>query len=581
MNLRIDPRVTSELRRHKKLIVKGLVCSAVAAALTSATVPFVKYILAAVEQQDSVMLAWLSLGVMTLFAIKYWFTRGQTFYLSKAGAALTSDLRVRLFEKLQRLPMEYFNTKRAGATQSVLTNDVNVYQSAITVVRDSIDGPIKIVLGFAMVLFLQWQLALAALAVIPILALVIQRNGRKMKLAQADVQNDLSTMTAMMQESLQGTRIIKAFSAEDQVTDRFRGLVGKAFDSQVRAIKRTATLKPTVELIGAVALSIVVLLCGVLASRGELQVSDLGAFILGLDVINQGARNLGSLNQTLAQIHAATERIYEEILDVPEPLADRPDARELPTIEGRIEFLNVSFVYPDGTRALSKVSFTIEAGTSVALVGPSGAGKSTIADLLLRFYDPTEGVILLDGVDLRELRTSWLRRRIGVVPQQTFLFAGSIHENLLFGAPDATMQDMGQAIADAHAKPFIDASPDGLETTLGERGVRLSGGEAQRIAIARALVKRPPILLLDEATSNLDAMSEKAVQSALDEVMTSRTTVFIAHRLTTAARANKIIVLRHGEVLEQGTHAELMESGSAYGAMYKAYMSGVLGDEAF
>lgn len=575
----IHPELRAELARHKRLIVLGLICSGITAGLTSATVPFVKFILEAVEQRDATRLAWLSLGVVGLFGVKYWFTRGQTYYLSKAAATLTSDLRIRLFQKLQRLPMEYFNSKRSGEIQSVLTNDVNVFQSAIQVVRDAIDGPIKIVLGFAMVVVLQWQLALSALAVIPVLAFVIQRNGRKMKVAQAQVQDDLAAMTAMMQESLQGTRIIKTFAAEDHATSRFQTSVHKALGSQVRAIQRVATLKPTVELIGAVALAIVVLLCGVLASRGELQVSDLGAFILGLDVINQGAKNLGSLNQNLAQIEAAHERIRSQILNAPEPQADPPQTQPLPVLKGRIEFENVHFQYPDGTPALRGVSFVIEPGTSLALVGPSGAGKSTIADLLLRFYNPTQGRILIDGVDLRELPASWVRSQIGVVPQQTFLFAGTVRDNLLLGSPDATDDEMWEALDQAHAG-FVRESDLGLESELGERGVRLSGGEGQRLAIARALVKKPRIMLLDEATSNLDVVSEKAVQQALDESMASRTTLFIAHRLSTASRASKIVVLRQGEVLEQGSPEELLSREGAFAAMYRAYRSGVLSDAA-
>ncbi|HRJ27811.1 MAG TPA: ABC transporter ATP-binding protein [Fimbriimonadaceae bacterium] len=575
----IHPELRAELARHKRLIVLGLICSGIAAGLTSATVPFVKFILEAVEQRDATRLAWLSLGVVGLFGVKYWFTRGQTYYLSKAAATLTSDLRIRLFQKLQRLPMEYFNSKRSGEIQSVLTNDVNVFQSAIQVVRDAIDGPIKIVLGFAMVVVLQWQLALSALAVIPVLAFVIQRNGRKMKVAQAQVQDDLAAMTAMMQESLQGTRIIKTFAAEDHATSRFQTAVHKALGSQVLAIQRVATLKPTVELIGAVALAIVVLLCGVLASRGELQVSDLGAFILGLDVINQGAKNLGSLNQNLAQIEAAHERIRSQILNVPEPQADPPQTQPLPVLKGRIEFEDVHFQYPDGTPALRGVSFIIEPGTSLALVGPSGAGKSTIADLLLRFYNPTQGRILIDGVDLRELPASWVRSQIGVVPQQTFLFAGTVRDNLLLGSPDATDDEMWEALDQAHAG-FVRESDLGLESELGERGVRLSGGEGQRLAIARALVKKPRIMLLDEATSNLDVVSEKAVQQALDESMASRTTLFIAHRLSTASRASKIVVLRQGEVLEQGSPEELLSREGAFAAMYRAYRSGVLSDAA-
>ncbi len=579
MNIRLprfDPRIVKELRAQKKLIVAGLLCSAGAAALLSTYPVFVKFVLKAVGDHDATMLAYLSLAVIVIFGIKYFLTRGQTFYLSKAATRLTSDLRIRLFDKLMRLPVSYFNDKRAGQIQSVLTNDVNVYQNAIAAVRDSIDGPIKALGGIVTIFVINWQLALASMAVLPFMIFAIQRNSRKMKDAQADVQQDLANLTAMMQESLQGTRIVKAFSAEETMSSRFKRLVETSFESQVRAIRRVASLRPMVEMIGAVALAIVVYLCGRLVASDALKVDDLGAFIIALDVINQGFKNVASMFNTVAQVQAATDRIYEEVLDQPEHIADQPGARTLEHPTGRVEFRNVSFTYPDGTEALHRVSFTVEPGTSLALVGPSGAGKSTIADLMLRFYDPTEGEILFDGIDIRQLQASWLRQQIGVVPQQTFLFAGSISENILLADPDASELDVAEAAKHAHALGFIDQMPNRLQTELGERGIRLSGGEGQRIAIARAIVRKPTMLLLDEATSNLDAVSEKAVQEALEEIMKSRTTLFIAHRLTTAARADRILMLRRGEVVELGSHADLMEMDGAYAGMYRAFTSGVL-----
>lgn len=579
MNIRLprfDPRIVKELRAQKKLIVAGLLCSAGAAALLSTYPVFVKFVLKAVGDHDATMLAYLSLAVVVIFGVKYFFTRGQTFYLSKAATRLTSDLRIRLFDKLMRLPVSYFNDKRAGQIQSVLTNDVNVYQNAIAAVRDSIDGPIKALGGIVTIFVINWQLALASMAVLPFMIFAIQRNSKKMKEAQADVQQDLANLTAMMQESLQGTRIVKAFSAEETMSSRFKRLVETSFESQVRAIRRVASLRPMVEMIGAVALAIVVYLCGRLVASDALKVDDLGAFIIALDVINQGFKNVASMFNTVAQVQAATDRIYEEVLDQPEHIADQPGARTLEHPTGRVEFRNVSFTYPDGTEALHRVSFTVEPGTSLALVGPSGAGKSTIADLMLRFYDPTEGEIFFDGIDIRQLQASWLRQQIGVVPQQTFLFAGSISENIRLGDPEASELDVAEAAQHAHALGFIDQMPNRLQTELGERGIRLSGGEGQRIAIARAIVRKPTMLLLDEATSNLDAVSEKAVQEALEEIMRSRTTLFIAHRLTTAARADRILMLRRGEVVELGSHTELMAMDGAYAGMYRAFTSGVL-----
>lgn len=578
--LKLDPRLTGELHKHRRSIALGLICTTGATILGSgALIKIVDVTVGAVEARNQGLLVAVAFVLVGVYLVKYWFTRGQVYFLTKAATEMTTDLRLRLYQKLQRLPVSYFNEKRAGAIQSVLTNDVGVYQNAVSTVREAIEGPMKVVIGFSWIWWKQWQLSIFAFAVFPLIWLVVQRNQRKMRRAQDQVQSDLSDLTAMMQESLQGTRIIKAFSAEEQMTDQFGNLLGRSLDSQLAAARRVAALRPTVELIGAVGLAAVVLFASRLVSLGLLTTATLASFLIALDVINQGLRNIGSLKQTLAQVESGTERIYSQVLEVSEGQIDLPNAKTLAKPSGRIEFRNVSFVYPDGTEALHGVSFEIEPGTSMALVGPSGSGKSTIADLMLRFYDPTDGQILFDGVDIRELKVNWLRSQIGVVPQHTFLFAGSISDNIRLGNPAASEEEVHEAAKAAHADVFVLPMPNSYETNLGERGVRLSGGEMQRIAIARALVRKPALLLLDEATSSLDAHSERAVQEALDEIMRARTTLFIAHRLTTASRADNILVLRKGEVLETGSHKKLMEQNGAYAAMVRAFGNGVLETE--
>ena len=661
---KFDPRLASELRKQRRTIVLGLICTVVTSLLSAALIPPIRFAVDAVNDAGSITqqsilspdavgkvakslgttpreltralghvengrspgdqllsdqelqslsreigkppdqvilaidqavdegervhmgprdalqrLGLLSLMLVGMFAIKYGFTRGQFYYMQKAGALIVTDLRLRLFDKLQRLPISYFNEKRSGAIQSVLNNDVGLYQNAVTIIRDSIDGPFKAIAAFIVIITMQWQLALVAIVFIPIMAAIIQRNGRKVKAAQAQVQQDWADLVAMTQEALQGTRVVKAFAAEDRVQGTYERLVDANYRSQMNAVKRLAALRPAVELIGAVALGAVLYISGWLAVYGSLTVGDIAALIYALDVINQGARTIGYANSSYNQVQAAADRIYGQILDVPVQHEDSPEAKVLPNALGRVEFRNVSFVYPDGTHALRNVSFVIEPGSSLALVGPSGAGKSTIADLLLRFYDPTDGQILFDGVDIRELKMSWLRGQIGVVPQHTFLFAGSIADNIRLGNAHATEEEVTEAARAAHAEAFIENMDEKYATELGERGVRLSGGEMQRVAIARAIVRKPKVLLLDEATSSLDAVSEKAVQEALYEIMQERTTLFIAHRLTSAARADKILMLRRGEIVETGSHRELMEANGAYAGMYRAFSSGVLQDE--
>ncbi|MBL8088227.1 MAG: ABC transporter ATP-binding protein [Chthonomonas sp.] len=570
---RLDPRIAREILSEKQSVIRGLLCSAAVAGLGGALALFIKLVVDAVSNKQPSQLVALSGLVIALFTIKYAFARAQAYYLNYASNRITTNLRVRLFEKLQRLPLSYFHEKRTGSLQSILSNDINVYSNAVTTLRDSIDGPIKIVSGLATAAVMQPKLAAVGLTVLPVLAFVIQRNARKMRTAQANVQDDLSNLSAMSFETLTGTRIIKAFGAEATVQERFGGLVEKSFESQMVAARRVATLKPMVELIGSVGIALVVLVCAWLLNRGELQVGDLAAFLFALDYMNQGFRNLGSLKQTTSQISAAADRIYAEVLNVPEPEPDTLGTRTFPEFQGRIEFRGVSFAYPDATEALKNVSFTIEPGRSLALVGPSGAGKSTIADLLLRFYEPTAGEILVDGVNVREISTPWLRSQVGVVPQQTFLFSGTIADNIRLGRPDATESEILDACKGAHAD-FVVGLPEGFSTKLGERGSGLSGGEAQRISIARAFVRKPKVLLLDEATSNLDALSEQAVQSALDELMLGRSTLFIAHRLTSAARANHIVMLRRGEIAEQGSFEELMRLDGSFAAMYRVFNQG-------
>ena len=581
---RFDPRLAAELQTQRRPIFLGLICVAIAAGLQVCMVQLTKVSLQAIGQASAkdahavAELGYIGLAVVLVYALRYWFVRGQTYFLSEAAAKLAGNMRVRLFDKLQRLPISYFNSKRSGDIQSVLTNDVGVYQTAVAIIRDSIDAPIKGIGAAVYVFIMNWQLGLISLAFLPVMFVVIQRNGRKMRARQLIVQRDLGNLTAMSQEALQGIRVIKAFNAERTMSERHAAYVRTWFTSQMRAVRTLASLRPLVEFIGAFAVAAVVYLCGWMAFHGRLQVADLGALLLALDIVNQGFRSYGSVNNTYGQVQAASQRIYDEILNVPEPRDDGPTAKTLENPTGRLEFRNVGFTYPDGTPALKNVSFVLEPGTSLALVGPSGAGKSTIADLVLRFYDPTEGQILFDGVDARELKASHVRSQIGVVPQETFLFAGSIRDNILLGSPGAGEEEMRAAAEAAHVGAFVDLIPEGYDTELGERGVRVSGGEMQRIAIARALVRKPTLLLLDEATSNLDAVSEKAVQGALDEIMKQRTTLFIAHRLTTAARADRIAMMRKGELIECGSHKELMERGGAYAAMYFAFSSGVLDD---
>jgi subfamily B ATP-binding cassette protein MsbA len=580
----LDPRIKSELESQRVLITIGLVCSSLAALLTVGTAELTKRILEVIEllareknPADTSKLWSVCFGIVLLFGARYFLVRGQTFYLAEAVARLTGNLRLKIMRKLVRLPVTYFNEKKSGAIQSVLGNDVNVFQSAVQILKDSIEAPAKAIGMLIYLIVLQWQMALMTFLLIPVLGIIVHQNQKRMRRAQDEVQAALASITSTSQETLQGIRVVKAFGAEAQVDAEYLRLNEEGIATQLKTATLLAKLRPLVEFLGALGLVISFGIGGWLALHGDMNVPKLATMAFALDAINQGFKGISGLSSTYASVQAAADRIYSEVLDVPEP-PENSGSKVLDQVTGHIEFRDVSFVYPDGTPALKNVSFAIEPGQSLALVGPSGAGKSTIADLLLRFYEPTSGMILLDGVDIKEIDSKWMRTQIGVVPQQTFLFAGSIDDNLRLGSPVATDSDIVQALENAHALDFTNEFRERNVPVLGERGVKLSGGQMQRIAIARALVRDPKILLLDEATSALDAASESAVTEALQEVMTRRTTLFIAHRLTTAARADMIVFLNKGEIVEVGTHKDLIAIDGAYAAQFRLFTSGVLGD---
>ena len=581
---KFDPRIKRELVGQRRSILIGVAASGLGAALYSLTMLLTRDAIDGItllnesrEKSDYPILAAACISIGFVFLLRYVCIRLQTYYLADAVARLTTSLRRRLMAKLLRLPVTYFNEKRSGAVQSVLTNDVNVFQSAVQILRDSIEAPIKAIGALILIFVLQWQMAIATFFLLPVLGVIVHRNSKKMRKVQQQVQADLAEVGAVTQETLQGVRVVKAFGAESQMDAQYRDLTEQSLMSQLKAAKLVAKLRPLVELLGASGLIIAFLIGGWLAVTHGMKVSNMIVLAASLDSINQGFKGISGLSSTYSSVQAAADRIYSEVLDVPEP-PELSGSKTLSSVKGRIVFDNVSFVYPDGTPALHNVSFVVEPGTSLALVGPSGAGKSTIADLFLRFYEPSDGKITVDGVDIKDLDVKWLRSQIGVVPQQTFLFAGSIDENLQLGAPNATEEQIGKALRMAHAENFTQEFRERNVPVMGERGARLSGGQMQRVAIARALIREPAILLLDEATSALDAASEQAVTEALQEVMETRTTLFIAHRLTTAARASKILLLKRGQVVETGSHKELIEKDGEYAALFRVFNAG-FGDD--
>ncbi len=598
-------RLLAYLRPHLRTLVLGLVCAAVTAGITSSIALFIKRTIDSMVDGRVGHLNFMCGAVLLVFLVKGFFSFGQSYYLSLAANSLATNLRDDIYAHLHTLSLSFFNRRRTGAIMSILTNDVPVVQNAAMSLRDTVSAPITIVVSLTALFGVSWKLAALSLIFIPCMAAVISRISRKMRSISGDVQNKLSDVTTILEETVAGVRIIKSFAAEDHEVSRFSVENHRTLHMIMRGVRKTAQLRPIVDFIGAFGIALILYLGGnyvaytnkvqheeqqqwVIAHPGqpvpqaaEFDAPDGGmtqgqliAFVYLLNSVAQAAGGIGAIASTRAQALASAQRIFDEVLDVEPEVQEKPNALVMSKIEGHIQFENVSFRYsPDSADVLNGVSFEVKPGEVVALVGRSGAGKSTLVDLIPRFYDPTGGRILVDGHDIRDVETASLRRQIGIVPQETWLFAGKLRDNIAYGNRNATEEEIKSAAYAANAY-FIEGMDQKFDTIVGERGIRLSGGERQRISIARAILMNPRILILDEATSSLDASSEALVQEALDTLMKGRTTLVIAHRLSTIINADRILAMKDGQVIEAGTHRELVAAGGYYAQLYETQLRG-------
>jgi len=503
-------------------------------------------------------------------------TAAQSYLTSWVGERVLADIRVAVFAHVQRLDLGFFERTPAGVIISRLTNDVEAMNSMVT------DGPTTLLqntltlIGSAVVLLLlDWRLALATLSVFPAMAIGTAIFRRYSARAYRRTRERMGDVTASLQEDISGVRVVQAFRREDANYRSFIAVNDRYRYANVQTVNAASIYFPFVSLLSAVATAVVLGYGGLLVFDGRLSPGALFAFIGLLSNFFDPVQQLSQFYQTMLAAMAALEKIVE-VLDTEPAMADAAGARELPQIAGKVEFADVQFAYSaTSAEVLHGVSFAAEPGQTVALVGHTGAGKSTVVKLLARFYDPTSGRVLIDGTDVRDVTARSLRSQLGIVPQESFLFSGSVRSNIAFGRPEATDEEVVAAAEAVGADAFIRELPDGYDTEIQERGARLSIGQRQLVAFARALLADPRILILDEATSSVDIPTEARIEQALETLLLGRTAFVVAHRLSTIRRADVIVVLEHGRVIEAGTHRQLIERRGRYYALYDDWVEAV------
>ncbi|MBO8126941.1 MAG: ABC transporter ATP-binding protein [Firmicutes bacterium] len=562
-------RFSRYLRPYTWLLLAA-VATVVVISLLEVWVPwFSKYVVdEAIPRKDLGLvikaIAGISLASLAIAGLSYL----RTYLMSVVSQSVVYDLRKQVYSHLQRMDMAFFDRQRTGDLMSRIIEDVNALQrlltySAMELVTDFVTFAAVLIVVF----WYDWRLATFMFLAFPGMAATVRVLGQKLRRAYRQVQRELGAMSSHLQETISNIRGVKATGSEEWELERFSTFNQKVKRTNVVAAALWSLFFSVISVLNQLGFAVVLGYGAYRVIRGDLTVGVLVAFLGYLQLMRKPIQRIGRLVNALQQAVASAERLFE-LLDQEPGVTDLPGAIDLPQVEGEIRFENVSFAYRPGEPVIAGFSETIEPGTMLAVVGPSGAGKTTLASLVYRLYDPDEGAIYIDGIDIRRVKLASLRAQIGVVTQDIMLLAGSIRDNIAYGCPDATQEEVEAAARAANAHDFICELPQGYDTQVGERGVQLSGGQRQRIAIARAILKNPRILILDEATSQLDNESEYQIKLALEKVLAGRTSLVIAHRLSTIQRADRIIVLDRGRVVEKGTHQELLAKGGEYAKLY-------------
>ncbi len=513
------------------------------------------------------LLGYMALAIILLFILKGIFGFLQSYLMSDVGQRIIRDIKAMLYAKFQELSLDYFTHKRGGEMMSRITNDVGVVENAVSYgSTDLVYQGSQVIIFFTLTLLIYPKFVIFILPPLAILGVTISRVGKKLRKLSRTSQENAADINSVLYETITGARIVKAFNMEPYEIKKFNKINNNTYRISMKSIKRTLLLSPVTEILGCLAGVTVFYLGGREVIAGRISFGVFGLFIGSLLSTIRPFKKLSQVNSLNQQAVAASARIYE-VLDSKPSVIESSKALQIKAFKERITFEDVWFSYEDN-QVLRGISMDVPHGSMLAIVGLSGTGKTTLLDLIPRFYDPQQGRIFIDGVDIKEISLKSLRSLIGIVSQETVLFNDSIRNNIAYGNPDANEVQIEEAARQANAHDFIIRLPKGYDTFIGDRGMRISGGERQRIAIARALLKNPPILILDEATSQLDSHSEEVVQDALDRLVEGRTVFVIAHRLSTVRNAHRIIVMDKGVIAEAGTHQELLGKDGLYKSFY-------------
>ncbi len=498
--------------------------------------------------------------IIIAFSLKNIFGYLQAYFMAHVEFGAMRDLRDRAYIHLNKLSLSYFKKEKVGNLISKFTNDINIVQSSISATFSNlIKEPVTIFVFFIIAFSISWALTILAIFIVPVSTLIIVWIGKILKKQTSIIQSKLADITSILQESISGVKVVKAFGMERFENKKFMKETNNYFILALKIIRIRNSSSPITEIISVIIGATIIYFGGLLVlEEGTLSASQFMGFLFAIFQMMPPIKTLGGVNNRIQEASAAAERIFE-IMDTEPDIRNKDGSVELTEFIKSIEFKNVSFNYEETNDAiLTDISFIVKRGEIIALVGPSGGGKSTLVDLIPRFYDPTKGVIKIDDIDIKELKLDSLRGKMGIVTQDTFLFDGTIKDNIAYGLEDCPLEKIVQAAKTANAHEFILDASDGYDTIVGERGVKLSGGQKQRLTIARALLKDPEIMIFDEATSALDNESEILVQQAIERLMVNRTTFVIAHRLSTIRNATKILVIDNGRIVQMGTHNELI-----------------------